>query len=119
MRKIKGINLGKDDYVVTALPIRDKTDSLAIFSKNGLGKKILPKEMNVQKRSGRGIICYKPDKETGGVAAAALVSDEDDLLIVGDKSSICISAKEIPALGRNSMGNMIIKNSKILSVSKI
>lgn len=116
---VKGINLGEGDYVVSALPVRNPQDSLAIFSKKGLGKKIIPTEMTVQKRGGKGLRCYKPSPETGDVAAATLVSNEDNILIVGNKSSICISAQDIPALGRGSMGNIILKDNEIISVSKI
>jgi DNA gyrase subunit A len=116
---VKGINLGKDDCVVAALPIRNPEDNLAIFSANGLGKKINYSEFVVQKRAGKGLICYKPTNETGEIAAACLISDEDNILLIGDKSSICIEAKEIPSLGRASIGNQLIKNNKILSVSKV
>ena len=64
-------------------------------------------------------MCYKPTPSTGKVAAAALVEDGDNVLIIGDKTSICIEASEIPALSRPSVGNIVIKNSKILSVSKV
>jgi hypothetical protein len=42
-----------------------------------------------------------------------------NILIIGDKSSICIEAADIPVLGRASIGNQVIKNSKVLSVSKV
>ena len=111
---VKGITLNKEDYVVSALPIRNETDSLAIFSKNGLGKKIKLNELPLQKKAGKGLICYKNE-----VCAAALVSDEDNILICGDKNSLCISASEIPELSRSSLGNQIIKDSNIVSVSKV
>jgi DNA gyrase subunit A len=113
---VKGINLGKDDYVVAALPIRDAKDELAIFSEHGFGKKLAPTEMMTQKRGGKGIICFKG---TDKLAAAALVSDGDMVLICGDRSSICIDAKEIPQLGRATTGNQMLKDNKILSVSKV
>ena len=113
---VKGINLGKDDFVVAALPIRDAKDELAIFSEHGFGKKLAPTEMMTQKRGGKGIICFKG---TDKLAAAALVSDGDMVLICGDKSSICIDAKEIPQLGRATTGNQMLKDNKILSVSKV
>lgn len=116
---MKGITLGKDDYVVAALPIRHPEDCLAIFSKAGLGKKISPKEFSLQKKGGRGIICYKPTAESGLVAAACLVSDEDNILVVGNKSSICISAKEIPQLSRTCLGNMILKGNIVNSATKV
>ena len=116
---VKGINLGEGDRVAAALAIRDKNDCLAIFSENGLAKKVAPSEMIVAKRAGKGVLCYKPTASSGKVVAATLVNDEDNVLVLGDKSSICVSAKEIPTLGRISLGNQIIKNSKIISVSKV
>ena len=116
---VKGINLGADDEVVAALPIRNKDDALAIFSETGLAKKILPKEIVAQKRGGKGLICYKPTEASGLVAGAAMVSDEDNILIVSNKSSICIAATDIPALGRASIGNQMIKNGKVSTISKV
>ena len=116
---IKGISLGKDDKVLTAIPVRNNTDKLAIFSHNGLGKKIDLSELPVQNRAGKGLACYKPTNSTGKVVAATLVEDADSILVMGEKSNICIDAKEIPALGRASIGNNIIKDNKIVSVSKV
>ena len=116
---VKGINLNADDYVVSTLPIRHETDNLAIFVENGMGKKFSLTEIPIQKRAGKGLICYKPSDSTGNVVSAALVSDEDTILICGDKTSLCISATEIPILSRISIGNQLIKNNKIVSVSKV
>ena len=116
---VKGITLAEDDYVIAALPIRNDKDEIAVFSTNGLGKRISLTEIPLQKRAGKGLVCYKPTDATGLIAAAALVEDEDLVLILGDTNSICIEAKEIPTLGRASIGNQIIKNSKIRSVSKV
>ena len=115
----KGITLHSDDSVVAALPIRNNEDSLAIFSTNGMGKKFPVSECPVQNRGGKGLICYKPTNSSGPIAAATLISDEDNILICGDKTSLCISATEIPSLGRVSIGNQLIKGSSIVSVSKV
>lgn len=116
---VKGITLNEEDYVVAALPIRNANDALAVFSESGLGKKVALTEFVTQKRSGKGIACYKTSETTGDVIAAALISDEDNLLVCGLPNSICISATEIPLLGRTSIGNQVMKGSKILSVSKV
>ena len=116
---IKGINLADDDYVVSAIPVRSLTDKLAVFATNGVAKRIDLTEIPVQKRAGKGLACYKPTDSTGRVSAATLVEDADSVLVLGDKSSICIEASEIPVLGRASIGNQVIKNSKVLSVSKV
>lgn len=115
----KGIALNEGDKVITALPIRDNNDYLALFTSNGLGKKYPVSDCPTQNRAGKGLIYYKPTDSTGNVVAAALVSDEDSVLVCGDKTSLCISAEEIPSLGRTSIGNQIIKGSSIVSVSKV
>lgn len=116
---VKGINLNADDEVIAALPVRNLKDKLAVFVHGGLAKKIDLTELPVQKRAGKGLMCYKPTDTTGKMVAATLVEDTDSILVLGDKSSICIEASEIPNLGRASIGNIIIKNSKVLSVSKV
>ena len=115
---VKGITLNKDDAVTCALPVHDEKDQLAIFSDKGLGKKIKLTDLPRQKRAGKGLAVTKL-AEGDFVSAAALVSDEDNILIVGNLSSVCISATEIPALTRPSAGNQMIKGNKLKSVSKI
>ena len=116
---VKGINIKEDDEVIVALPVRNKKDKLAIFTSNGLGKKFNLDELPIQNKGGKGLICYKPNGATGDVVSGALVADEDNLLLCGNKSGICISATEIPSLGRNSIGNQLIKGNNLLSVSKV
>lgn len=116
---VKGINLGVDDEIVAAIPVRNTNDKLAVFVNGGYCKKFGLDELPLQKRAGKGLMCYKPTDTTGKVVAATLVEDSDCVLILGDKSSICIEASEIPNLGRASIGNVVIKNSKVLSVSKV
>lgn len=111
---VKGMNLNAEDEIVAALPVRDEKDYLAIFGKNGMAKKFASSELPLQKRSGKGLICHKSE-----LAAAALVSDEDSVLICGDKTSICVPAKEITVGSRPAAGTLAIKNSQIVSVSKV
>ena len=113
------MSLKADDTIAAVLPIRNASDKLAIFVESGVAKKIDLSDFITQHRGGKGLICYKPTDITGEVRAAALVSDEDNLLICGDTNSICVSAKEIPLLSRTSVGNQILKGSKIVSVSKV
>lgn len=113
---VKGIELFNNDEVVSSLVVHDSNDDLAIFSKRGLAKKFPQNEIPLQNRGGKGLLCYKPNEI---VAAASLVSEKDKILILGDKTSICISSSEIPKVNRIALGNLVIKNSDIVSVSKI
>ena len=116
---VKGINLADGDSIVAAIPVRNTNDKLAVFVQGGMAKKFSLDELPIQKRAGKGLMCYKPTDSTGKVAAATLIEDTDNVLIIGDSTSICISAEEIPGLGRASIGNQVIKNNVIKSVSKV
>lgn len=115
---IKGIKLSEGDEVVAALPIHKNTDKIAVFASNGVGKKVSLDEFAVQGRGGKGIIIYKTSDEAK-IVGAAMVSDEDKILITGNKNTICISAEEIPEYGRTALGNILIKNNRVTNITKI
>lgn len=116
---VKGMNLKEGDYIVAAMPVRDENDGVAIFSETGLGKRIKISDLSRQARGGKGVIIYKPSKTSGSVVTGAMINDSDNVLLVGNPNSLCISGKDIPVLGRTSSGNQLIKGGKITSVSKI
>lgn len=112
---VKGMKLNDGDSVIAALPIVDPADYLVIVSKNGLGKKMQIDELTLQNRGGKGLLCYK-----GEVAGAEIIKESDNLLINGDKSSIVINGKDIPTLGRISMGNIMLKNNEqVISITQV
>ena len=115
---VKAMGLVDGDIVSFAIPLRDKNDKLAVFTNRGLGKKLELTDIPAQKRGGKGSTISKPET-SGFITCGSFVSDEDKVLIIGDKNSICINAADIPILNKTSVGNAIIKNNKIISVSKV
>ena len=112
------INLNEGDEVLTALPVHKDTDAIGLITSNGMGKQVDLSEFIKQARGGKGTICYKLNDGIV-LAGAAMISDEDNVLISGNKSSICISAKEIPLQGKMAQGNIIIKNNLVISITKV
>ena len=113
---VKAIKLVEGDSVLKGLPIKHDTDCLAVFLESGLAKKTELREFPTQGRGGKGL------RVGGGefkVVGAALISDEDNILLVGKPNSICFSATEIPKLGRIALGNQMIKNSTVQKVIKL
>ena len=97
---VKGIALKEDDEVIAALPVHKETDAVGIFYWGWPWKKDSLKNFPIQKnRGGKGTIAYKPTESSGAVVGALMLSDEDNVLISGNYSSICISAVEVPLLG--------------------
>ena len=48
-----------------------------------------------------------------------MLNDENEILICGNPRSICILGQELPLLKRDTVGNLMIKDSIITSVVKI
>ena len=111
---VKGITLKENDEVVAALPVHKTTDKIAIIDITGKGKKFNLDELTVQGRGGKGVIVSKVE-----VAGAAMVDDEDSLLLLGQTTNICVAATEIPLLGRISQGNIIGKGMNVVSIVKL
>ena len=110
---VKAIKLADGDEVIIGLPVKNTKSTIAIFGENGNAKKTKIDELPTQGRAGKGLIIYK-----GIIAGAAMVTDEDNLLLIGNHS-ICIPATDIPLLSRTTSGNIMIKDSKINSIVKI
>ncbi len=111
---VRSMKLGPEDEVLIGLPIHKKTDNLAIFTERGSGKKISLEEVPFQLRGGKGVAV-----SSTSIAGAAMIDNNDDILLVGLPNSICVSATDIPLMSRVSSGNAMIKNSKIMSVVKL
>lgn len=109
---VKGIRLNDGDEILTGVMLKGGTH-LALINKSGTGKKCLLTEFTPQGRGGKGV------KGCGEeLAGAALVNNEDSLLLIGKPNSICIDASELPEQGRTTIGVKIAKN-EIKNVVKL
>ena len=115
---VKAIKLTEDDEVLIGLPIRNNKDTIAIFTELGYGKKSSIEEYPIQARAGKGVTTYKPNSSTGKIIGATILNNEDNILLVG-KNSICISAIDVPLLNRAALGNLMIQNGQLNSITKI
>ncbi len=73
------------------------------------------KDFVPQTRGGKGTIAYKDVDVVG----AAMLSDDDLILLSGVTASICLSATDVPLLGKTGQGNILIKGTKVSSITKI
>lgn len=115
---VKAIKLEEGDEIVSALPVHKLTDTVAIVTTKGLGKKVALSEFPSQGRGGKGTIAYRTTDQTGKVADCLMTSDEDNILITGTKSSILISNKDIPLIGKAGVGNILVKGNEVISIAK-
>ena len=83
--------------------------------KNGMAKRVPVSVFVLQNRAGKGVICHK----SGNIVAACPVNDDSMILIVGNTSTICVSALDITKGSRSTQGVMVIKNNEIIGVTRI
>lgn len=126
---VKGITLKAGDYVIGVEVFRDdpeifKEHSLMIITANGMGKRTLLEQYPMQKRSGMGVKVSEITKRTGQVAAAKLISDRHDEIVISTKTGkaikMPISKKSIPTLTRPTQGVILMKlddNDQIAAVA--
>ena len=111
---VKAINMNEGDSVADVVYLSGEKD-IMIFTQNGMAKRIPLSEFVLQNRAGKGLICHK----SGNVVAACPVNDDHMMLVVGDVTSICISASDVTEGSRATQGVMVIKGSNILGVARI
>lgn len=110
---VRGINLGKDDIVISGDVIEsdDKEGYIFVLSENGYGKKTKLTEYKTQNRGGSGLKTANVTKKTGSlVAAKVLAGEEAEMVAMSQRSQVIrIDIDEIPALGRSTQGVRIMK----------
>lgn len=113
---VKGIAIKDGDEVVAGMVVANDKQSLAIFYEGGSAKRMPVTELVLQNRGGKGAL-IAPRTEV--VVAAAVVDDNDAMLIIGNPNSICVEVSEIPFIGRQYVGNKMFKEGKIITAVKL
>ncbi len=120
---VKGMNLKKEDNVVGVEVIypEQKNQYLLIITEKGFGKRTLLKEYKKQGRGGSGIKTANITSKTGDIACSAVLSgEEEDLIVISQKGHI-IRTKigSIAKSGRATQGVKIMKMAEGDKVASI
>lgn len=118
-RGVRGILLKDKDYVVSmdVFPAdigkitKENFRHLLVTTENGVGKRTNVYLYPIQKRGGIGVKVSNLSSKTGLVAAAQVVSEKDDQVILISKNGITIKLplKNIPTLSRNTKGVILMR----------
>ena len=121
---VRGMRLDLLDEVIgMQLTIQGKY--LLLVSEYGIGKRTLLDEFSLQKRGGKGIICYKPSEKTGDLIGAKLIDDNREIFIITNKGILIrIEADKISLLSRYASGVKLIdidkeSDIKVASIAKV
>lgn len=111
---VKGITLKEEDQVITAFACGSCKEVLIALN-GGTIKRVSLNEFVVQNRAGKGLMCAKDCTIVDAIA----INETDNILVAGNLSNICITAKDIALTSRTSMGVKAIKAGNIISISKV
>ena len=116
-----GMNLLDEDEVV-GMQLNTQGDSLLIVSENGLGKRTVIDEFDIQHR-GKGVKCYKINEKTGNVIGVKAVDDTREVMLITDEGIIIqLKCSDISILGRITSGVKLInldEGVKVATISKV
>ncbi|PUU87686.1 DNA gyrase subunit A [Halanaerobium sp.] len=119
---VKGINLAEDDQVID-MGIDSAGEELLVITENGYGKRTPISDYRIQNRAGKGIITANITEKNGKLAAARIVDDSLEMMVITqDGIIIRVPAAEISTTGRNTMGVKIInvgEDDKVVSLARI
>ncbi|PCI29641.1 DNA gyrase subunit A [Candidatus Wolfebacteria bacterium] len=110
---VRGINLGKDDAVVSAGVIKETYDKphLLVISEHGYGKQTKFSEYKIQKRGGSGIKTAQVTAKTGKIISAQVIFEEgSEIVAMSQKGQVIRTDVEgVATLGRQTQGVRIMK----------
>jgi DNA gyrase subunit A len=113
-RGVRGIELGKNDYVVgIAVTPKERRNENGVscaclilsVTENGYGKRTDVDEYRLQSRGGKGVINVKTTARNGKVSSIQLVDETSELMIISQYGKIIrIDTKTIREAGRSTQG---------------
>jgi DNA gyrase subunit A len=119
---VKGITLGKSDYVIAMVVIRERAELLAV-SEKGIGKRSAVADYRVQKRGGKGIITMQRTGKTGELVALKDVLPEEGLMMITKGGIIIrVPVEGIRVSGRNTQGVKLMNldpGDRIIDVARV
>ncbi|MHB0913467.1 MAG: DNA gyrase C-terminal beta-propeller domain-containing protein, partial [Armatimonadota bacterium] len=116
---VRGIKVGKDDYVVSMDIAQDDCELLTVTSK-GMGKRTRLTEYRAQTRGGVGIKTMNVTEKNGEVIDSKVVCGDDKAIILTQNGiAIRFRLNEVRCCGRSTMGVKMINLEKGDSVASV
>lgn len=104
---VRGITLQEGSQVIAMLVAG--AGCVLTVTENGYGKRTHINEYRSQSRGGQGVISIQTTERNGLVVGAALVQDEDEIMLITNAGTLVRTrATEISQVGRNAQGVKLI-----------
>jgi DNA gyrase subunit A len=124
-RGVKGITLGKNDFLVSMDILSPGTVGSSILSvtENGFGKRSPIEDYRLQSRGGKGIITMKTTARNGKLVGTQQITDQDEVMLITDGGKIIrLRCGEIRLSSRNTQGVKLIEREsgeRVMAVARL
>jgi len=124
-RGVKGITLGKNDFLVSMdiLSPGSVGSSILSVTENGFGKRSPIEDYRLQSRGGKGIITVKTTARNGKLVGTQQITDQDEVMLITDRGKIIrLRCGEIRLSSRNTQGVKLIElesGERVMAVARL
>ena len=118
---VRSISLDDEDAVVAMVRVVTGADVLTV-TENGMGKRTPEEAYRGQRRGGKGIIAMQITDKTGDLCGLAMVTGEEDLLLIRDDGMVIrMPAEQISVTsGRGTQGVRLMRadeGTRVVSIA--
>jgi len=108
-RGVRGMNLEEGQRVIAMLVAENETQSVLTATENGYGKRTPITEYTRHGRGTKGMIAIQTTERNGGVVAAVLVEEHDEIMMI-TTGGVLVRTRvaEIREMGRATQGVTLI-----------
>lgn len=122
-RGVRGISLGKDDFVIgmDVVPPTDERLEVLTVTENGFAKRTNLEEFRKQGRGGKGVIGHRVTSKTGPLAGIKAVTSEEELMVITDQGIVIRQeVGGISVQGRSAQGVTAMRTgeNKVMAIAK-
>jgi DNA gyrase subunit A len=121
-RGVRGITLGRDDWVVDMIVLHPGQSVLTVCE-NGYGKRTAADEYRLTRRGSKGVINIKTTERNGPVVALRAVTDEDSLMLITANGILMrMPLDELREIGRATQGVRLIRveeDDRVVAVARV
>jgi DNA gyrase subunit A len=122
-RGVRGMKLAKGQQVISLLVAEDEEQAVLTATERGYGKRTPIGEYTRHGRGTQGMIAIQTSARNGKVVAATLVSQDDEIMLIGTNGVLIRTrVKEIREMGRSTQGVTLMNledGDKLAGLSRI
>ncbi len=106
---VLGVKLaGKEDEVIGA-GLQSEGPFVVVVSQNGYTKLTPVTDFPAQGRYGKGVVAFKANRKSGPPTWAAVVTEDDAVVLHATRRSLLLAARKLPQMGRAAAGLAVLR----------